>query len=241
VNAVNGDLIAGGAGNDTLNGGPDHDNLVGGPGNDMELGNGGDDWFWEDGECSFPCPPNGADELHGGPGLDRVEYTNRAAPVTVTIDDVANDGAAGEMDNVFTDIEDLRGGHGDDTLTGSAIGNRIDGCYGSDHVNGGPGDDILGGDNECGGINGSDTIHGDAGDDIIYGDSTVQNTDDQPDQLFGDDGADMITGGGGADQMNGGAGKDQFEAVDGFVDTVDGGTETDNGHFDANDVVVNVP
>jgi Ca2+-binding RTX toxin-like protein len=242
VNAVNGDLIAGGAGNDTLNGGPQHDILVGGAGNDMELGNGGDDWFWEDGECNFPCAPNGADQLHGGGGLDRVEYTGRAAPVTVTIDGVANDGAAGEGDNVFTDVEDLRGGHGDDTLTGSSIGNRIDGCYGSDSVNGGLGDDILGGDNECIGIAGSDTIHGDDGDDIIYGDSTLVNADDKPDQLFGDNGDDDITGGGAADAMNGGAGKDIFHAKDGFVDTVDGGPDADAmADSDPTDVLLNIP
>ena len=241
VNAVNGDLIAGGAGNDTLNGGPDHDILVGGPGEDLEFGNGGDDWFWESGECSFPCPPNGADQLHGGAGLDRVEYTGRAAAVTVTINDIANDGAAGELDNVFTDVEDLRGGHGDDTLTGSAFANQIDGCYASDTVNGGDGDDTLSGDRECGGISGSDTIHGDAGDDVIHGDSTSLNSDDKPDQLFGDDGDDMITGGGGADQMNGGAGKDQLLALDGFVDTVDGGPDTDNGTFDPTDVLLNIP
>ena len=207
----------------------------------MELGNGGDDWFWEDGECNFPCAPNGSDELHGGSGLDRVEYTGRVDPVIVTIDDVANDGAAGEGDNVFTDVEDLRGGHGNDTLTGSSIGNRIDGCYGSDNVNGGPGDDIVGGDNECGGISGSDTVHGDAGDDIIYGDSSVQNSDDKPDQLFGDDGDDELTGGGGADQMNGGAGKDQLLALDGFIDTVDGGPDADNGTFDPGDIKTNIP
>ena len=80
VNAVNGDNISGGPGNDTLNGGADHDILTGGAGNDMELGNGGDDWFWEDGECNFPCAPNGSDELHGGSGLDRVEYTGRVYP-----------------------------------------------------------------------------------------------------------------------------------------------------------------
>jgi Ca2+-binding RTX toxin-like protein len=241
LNAVNGDNLDGDEGNDTLNGGPQHDNLTGSAGSDMEFGNGGDDWFWEDGECSFPCPPNGSDELHGGSGLDRVEYTGRVDPVTVTIDDVANDGAAGEGDNVFTDVEDLRGGHGNDTLTGSSIGNRIDGCYGSDIVNGGPGNDTLGGDSECIGISGSDTIHGDDGDDVIYGDSALQNTDDQPDHLFGDNGADMITGGGGADDMHGGAGKDQFEAVDGFVDTADGGADTDNGNFDPGDIKTNIP
>ena len=241
LQGVNGDNLYGDAGPDTLNGGPQHDKLIGGPGPDLELGNGGDDWFWQDGECSFPCPPNGSDELHGGAGVDRVEYTGRVDPVTVTIDDIADDGAAGEADNVFTDIEDLRGGHGNDTLTGSVFANRIDGCYGSDTVNGGLGDDTLGGDSECIGISGSDTIHGDGGDDVIYGDSELQNTDDQPDQLFGDDGADMITGGGGADQMNGGAGKDQFLALDGFVDTVDGGPDTDNGIFDPGDIKTSIP
>jgi Ca2+-binding RTX toxin-like protein len=242
LQAVNGDNLYGDAGWDTLNGGPQHDKLIGGPGSDSEFGNGGDDWFWETGECNYPCPPNGPDEFHGGAGLDRVEYTDRVDPITVTIDDMADDGAAGENDNVFTDVEDLRGGHGDDTLTGSAFANRIDGCFGSDTVNGGAGDDTLGGDAECIGNPGSDTIHGDTGDDVIYGDSELQNSGDQPDQLFGDDGADIITGGGGADHMEGGANSDIFYAKDGFVDTLDGGTGTDAAaDFDPGDVQSNIP
>ena len=38
--------------------------------------------------------------LNGGDGTDAATYGGRAAPVTVTLDNQANDGEAGEGDNV---------------------------------------------------------------------------------------------------------------------------------------------
>jgi RTX calcium-binding nonapeptide repeat (4 copies) len=77
----------------------------------------------------------------------------RATPVIVSIGDGANDGAPGEHDDVQTDVENVTGGAGDDTLTGDAGANRIDGGGGNDVISGGPGQDTLvGGD-------GNDTIH----------------------------------------------------------------------------------
>ena len=40
--------------------------------------------------------PNDADSYSGGAGFDTVSYSQRAAPVTVTLDDSANDGSTGE-------------------------------------------------------------------------------------------------------------------------------------------------
>ena len=59
--------------------------------------------------------------------------------MSVTIDDLADDGGdadgpAGARDNVATDVENLVGGDGDDTLAGSA---------GRNDLNGGPGADSL--------------------------------------------------------------------------------------------------
>jgi hypothetical protein len=115
-------------------GGNGDDRLTGGPGNDTLEGDAG------------------ADTLAGGPGEDVATYFNSAAPVTVTLDGLANDGAAGEGDNVMPDVEDIAGGPGNDTLVGNdgdnvltgGDGNDVlDGRGGTDSLDGGSGDDTL--------------------------------------------------------------------------------------------------
>jgi Ca2+-binding RTX toxin-like protein len=63
--------------------------------------------------------------------------------VTVTLDDVANDGAVGEGDNVGADIERVTTGSGDDSITGNAATNLLKGAGGADVLTGGPGKDTL--------------------------------------------------------------------------------------------------
>ena len=132
---------------DVLRGGPGPNVLVGGRGNDVLDGG------------------PGADALIGGGGRDRADYSSRRAPVTVTLDGVAGDGAAGEGDSVDVSVEDvaggargdsltgndrrnvLTGGGGRDTLTGLAGADTLDGGEGGDALLGGPGLDLLiGGD-----------------------------------------------------------------------------------------------
>jgi hypothetical protein len=126
--------IIGTAGSDTLTGTPGDDALYGLAGNDRLNGLQGND--------DLDGGP-GADDIRGGPGDDAVSYGGTSAPVTVTLDDQANDGAAGEGDNVHTDVEDIYGGAGDDRLTGDAAGNTIDGGAGNDTIVGGKGFDFL--------------------------------------------------------------------------------------------------
>ena len=90
--------------------------LTGTPGNDILRGGPGDDVL--DGGL-------GSDDMAGGRGTDAVTYAGRPA-VTVTIDDLANDGPPGELDNVQTDIENVYGSDGADMLTGSAGANALD-------------------------------------------------------------------------------------------------------------------
>ena len=51
----------------------------------------------------------GADAFVGGPGTDTADWSGRTQPVIASIDGAANDGEAGEGDNVGTDVE-LTGG-----------------------------------------------------------------------------------------------------------------------------------
>jgi Ca2+-binding RTX toxin-like protein len=178
--------ITGGAGDDTLigssganalDGGPGNDVLSGGLGNDTLSGGPGDDIFTED------SIPNGSDVFVGGAGEDTVSYALRTSAVTVTIDDTANDGESGEADNVHSDVEDVVGGSGDDTITGSALGNALAGGPGNDTLNGGGGLDALRGGP------GDDIENGDTGDDIFLEDAAAN-------------GADVFVGGPGLDTIS---------------------------------------
>ena len=120
------DTLAGGGGADTLQGGDGADTLQGGAAND-ELQGGA-----------------AADTLQGGGGSDLADYP-RTAPLTVSIGDGANDGEAGELDDVQGDVERLRGGSGADTLTGNSAANVIYGGAGDDQIDGNAGNDTLNG------------------------------------------------------------------------------------------------
>jgi Ca2+-binding RTX toxin-like protein len=117
---------------DTIDG--DNENLAGGPGDDRLLNTAV------------------ANRFSGGAGIDTVDYTATINDVTVTLDGAANDGPAGELDNVATDVENVDGGDGNDTLIGNAQTNRInggpgndtvDGKFGADTLTGGPGTDLA--------------------------------------------------------------------------------------------------
>lgn len=91
------DVLDGEAGDDTVNGGAGPDTLDGGLGNDALNGGGGNDHL---------LSSLGNDQLHGNAGTDTADYSAHfLLPVTVTLDNVANDGGPGETDNVFNDIE----------------------------------------------------------------------------------------------------------------------------------------
>ena len=136
-------VITGTDGNDVLNGTDAAESIYAGAGNDVVNAGGGDD--------DLDGGP-GADVLNGGDGSDAVAY-NGSAPADVTLDGIADDGAAGEGDNVGSDVEDIFGGDGDDKLTGNTAANTIDGGAGDDHITGGPGEDVLFGND------GDDTIN----------------------------------------------------------------------------------
>ncbi|HEX8741881.1 MAG TPA: calcium-binding protein [Thermoleophilaceae bacterium] len=137
------DQIAIFAGNDVIDAGPGADSIDAGWGDDTI--DGGD----------------GADTISGGYGDDMVVYASRTAGVSVSLDDVANDGAAGEGDNVRPTIDDVVGGAGDDALTGDAGGNSLTGGAGADTLDGGGGADVLDGGA------GTDSFSGGAGIDSL--------------------------------------------------------------------------
>ncbi len=129
--------VTGGSGNDQLTGGPGNDALWGGDGDDVLDGRGG------------------ADFISGQAGVDRVTYAARTAPVSVNLTELllGTEGEAGERDTVASDVENVTGGQGADTLIGSEGPNQLDGGPGADVIDGRGGADSLQGGP------GADAIH----------------------------------------------------------------------------------
>jgi Ca2+-binding RTX toxin-like protein len=177
----------------------------------------------------------GADALHaagldvtgildGGPGADRIAgasaratYERRTAPVRVMPDGIADDGEAGEGDDIAPDVRGVTGGSGPDVLAASAVAaalvpadrvpSRLPAVVFSDPdrlVDGGPGDDRLIG------TSGSDQLGGGPGDDV----------------LVGGGGGDFLRGEAGADRIEAGPGDDGIDEGLG-ADVVDGGPGDD--------------
>ena len=203
--AVLGSFIRAGDGNDTIDGGDSADSIDGGPGNDNLEGAGnedvlnggpGEDVF----ENNFLDAGNdvknggdgndrilgdrdpGNDVYSGGAGVDLLDFSPVNAAVTVRLDGVANDGPAGETDNAATDIENLKGGRGNDTLVGDSGRNLIEGLAGNDTLRGGSppsrlpvaGVKVVVDDTLDGGI-GSDVIDGEGGDDRLLARDAVDD------------------------------------------------------------------
>jgi Ca2+-binding RTX toxin-like protein len=228
-----GDLLAGGADDDTLDGGEGNDGLYPGFGDDDVLGGPGNDVLVEFREPTAgglflgDLVPNGADDLHGGPDVDRVEYANvsgggggpfgRTAPVFVDLDGIADDGESSEGDNVMPDVEDVVGGLGNDTLIGDDQDNVLRGNDGADALRGAGGADVL---------------HGVG----VLDDDSPSNPDDQLRDAILDEGDDA-DGGAGADTYDTDEGDDKIHARDSTSDTLDCGPDFDSGEGDRVDVI----
>jgi Ca2+-binding RTX toxin-like protein len=180
------EVIRGGLGDDTLTGSPNADKIYGGPGGDTIRGGDGNDVLNGDaGNDIFDegIATSGSDVIIGGAGIDTVSYAGRTTPVTIALDGVAHSGAPSENDRIMLDVENVIGGSGNDTITGSSIDNVLDGGAGNDTISGGAGNDTL-----IGGAD-NDTLRGDSGDDVF-------------DEGSGASGADTMAGGAGIDRVD---------------------------------------
>ena len=91
-------------------------------GNDVLYGEAGSDSFYGYNGNDRMVGGSEADAFYGGDGIDTVDYSASTLAVTVTLDDqLFNDGALGEKDRVFTDVENVLGGSGNDTVQGSDL------------------------------------------------------------------------------------------------------------------------
>lgn len=185
-------------GSDYLRSSSGKDSLSGGSGNDVLRSGAGVDSLLGEGDNDVLDGGDGADILNCGDGSDTVQYQGRTAALTVTLDDLANDGATGENDKIESSCENVEVWNGADRVTGSSGPNRIEARDGNDTLKGGAGSDRL-----YGGA-GKDTLNGDAGNDYLSGEA----------------GDDTISGGSGTDTVYGGDGSDTINVKDGVRDVV---------------------
>jgi hypothetical protein len=123
----------------------------------------------------------GADLLDArlAPG-SAISYADHSVGVTVRLNGLADDGSAGEGDNVLGSLGSIQGGSGDDTLESGADAASLAGGAGNDTLVGSPeGESLLGQEGN---------------DDIAAGGGT--------DSLEGGEGADLLSGGPGHDEAS---------------------------------------
>lgn len=245
VSAKANTVLTGTASADTLNGSALNDTIDGLDGNDILNGNAGNDIIFGGAGNDTIDGGSGNDSLTGGAGIDTASYASLtgAVAVSLAIAGAQNTGTGGT--DTLTQIENLTGGSGNDTLTGDGNPNRIDGGAGDDTIDGGGGSDVL-----LGGA-GIDTlsyalasgaitvslgltkaqITGGAGTDTV---SAFENLigSAYADKLTGDASANVISGGNGADVITGGTGRDVLAGGAG-ADTFDFNFTTDSGTTEA--------
>ncbi|KAA1421286.1 hypothetical protein F0U44_02955 [Nocardioides humilatus] len=159
------DVIAGLGGNDVISGDDGNDTICGGEGSDeIRAQLGADKAFGQNGDDAFiaPAVADAADLMVGGAGIDLASYAARSAPVSLTLNGAADDGATGEHDRIQT-VENLTGGEDDDFVSGNSLANELLGKGGADKLRDFPG---------------VDQVFGGAGDDTFVAPSNPDSADD---------------------------------------------------------------
>ena len=225
------DSIRGSAGDDEINGGKDNDKLYGESGRNTLAGGVGNDVL----VASTNFEP---DSLHGNEGsdlldgdeFDAAEYVEEQEPfaqISVSFDNVANDGPEGEQDNVVKlGRLTTRGGNiNASMLTTPFVYRSLN--FGDTTVRGSQGNDTIT-------LEGGGTIHGNGGDDQITCSTVFPHF---PSTVIAGDGNDTISTGIGDDQINAGRGTDVVVPKTG-KDLIDGGTGRDTMHGSETDDVI---
>ncbi|MEX2238630.1 MAG: hypothetical protein WEB00_13970 [Dehalococcoidia bacterium] len=232
-----GNALEGTSGNDVLAGTNEGEDINGLGGNDTICGGDGDDVI--DGGT-------GDNKLFGGLGNDTVKFPE--SPVVVNLQ--TGDATQGSDSDELSSFINVRGSEGNDTITGNAQSNVIEGLGGNDTLHGGAhGSDTLVGGAGADDFNGG---NGSGSDTVIYSASFTLNLDLSIDRatfdsttedliaienvvaggtgdhvITGDDQVNRLEGGGGDDTIKGGAANDTLLGGLGD-DDLDGGPGLDN-------------
>jgi Ca2+-binding RTX toxin-like protein len=171
--------MATGQGSDTL---ANFENLAGSPQNgDLLIGDAG------------------SNTLDGGGGADTAGFSGVSQAVTATL--TAGDGTAtGQGSDVLTDIANLAGSDQNDTLTGDANPNVIDGGLGNDTLDGSGGLDTASFAGTAASVNANlaDGTATGQGSDTLANFENLTGSPQGADVLVGDAGSNVLDGGGGA-------------------------------------------
>jgi Ca2+-binding RTX toxin-like protein len=260
-----GDLwLYGASGNDTLVGGSGNDKLAGGNDNDVITGGAGDDTCWgEAGNDTFrgEAGSSGNDQYFGGDGVDLMDYSARSLALAVVMDATwtgsyplgsgtgTPSGLSNESDLVGADIENLYGGSGNDSITGNALSNRLEGRGGSDTFieTSDTGTDIFIGGGGGGADNGTaDTVDYSIRDPSRpltlkisgFAESGETRENDtigtEIENLIGGSGSDTLWGSAGNNRLSGGPGNDVLHGLSGN-DVLIGGDGDDTLYGDTGD------
>jgi Ca2+-binding RTX toxin-like protein len=216
----------------TINGLDSSETLTGTSANEVICGRGGDDRI---------IPGAGDDVVVGGDGVDAVSYRDSNAPVTVKLQYGSAEGSG--HDYVFLT----------ENVLGSAYGDHIDGDWGPNTLNAGPGADFVygldsadtiyggGGADIMGGSRGNDRIFGGAGRDTVdynrassvtidlsKGTGSGQGLDSfvSVENVIGSSGNDRLVGNGSPNSLRGDGGSDRLVGLGGN-DDLSGGPGVD--------------
>jgi Ca2+-binding RTX toxin-like protein len=183
----------------------------------------------------------GSDVISGGAGEDIADYSGRADAIRVALNGrpvsgSADDGRVGARDTVDSDVEDVWGGRGDDTLIGNDRGNLLNGGPGADDLQGGAGEDAADYSERATGVvvqaNGKPESGNDEDGPAGARDKVATDIED----LLGGAGNDTLVGDGEKNWLGGGDGDDVLDARGAGADYSSCGSGSDIGWVDPNDI-----
>jgi Ca2+-binding RTX toxin-like protein len=188
----------------------------------------------------------GNDTIDGGAGFDWADYKEASSSVTVSL--VSNTSSGGNGNDTLINIEGIRGGKSNDTLTGDANDNRIRGNGGNDLMEGGAGVDTADYYNATAGVTvnlATGRSSGADGNDTLSNFENISGSFLYGDSLTGSDGNNSIEGLGGDDTLDGGLGTDSAVFSGKYADytvTTSGSSTTvkDNVGTDGTDTLSNI-
>lgn len=210
VGSNGGNVLVGNGGNDSLTG-------LGG-GDDIDGGTGNDTFFFTIGD--------GNDDYTGGTGSDTIDLSGITGNTTINL---ASGSASGTQigNDTLSGIENVIGGSGNDTITGSTLANILRGGAGTDVINAGNGNDTFvavagDGNDTYNGQGGTDTldlsaittattVRLDTGTQTASGVSIGNDTLSSIERIIGGSGIDTITAGNAPETFTGNGGADIFQ------------------------------
>jgi Ca2+-binding RTX toxin-like protein len=204
------DQLSGGAGDDLIYAGTD-DVVDGGSGNDRIYLSGTAQVRAGDGH-DFIEASNGNDRIDGGTGSDTVSYADAFQDVTVNLNANGGQDTGGGGVDTLSGIENVIGGSRDDTITGTAGANVLEGGRGDDALYAGAGRDTASYSTSTQAVAVDLRVTtaqqtGGAGIDLLSGFENLTGGEGN-DSLYGDARGNVLTGGEGNDLLNGRLGFD---------------------------------